>query len=154
MKPTTWRIVALTGTVVLATSFLALALTGATVPVATESTATNFSDAALAPGEAALRATISPETGRLEMGVVRAGIALDAATRESLRRDTEGLKRIVLPDGTVFVHLQGRYQSVSVVSIDENGKRSICSENVDQVGAMYGAHTFPISDMDQTLEVR
>ena len=75
-----------------------------------------------APGQAALRATINPETGEVEVGVATSSAPLDPETANALRRDSEGLKEVVHPDGSVSVNLEGRFQSVSVAHIDENGK--------------------------------
>ena len=87
----------------------------------------------LSPGSAAMRATINPETGELE---VRAGgppLSLDSATKEALRRDGEGLEEVFHPDGSVSVDLKGRFQSASVASIGDDGNLVICSEHADDV---------------------
>jgi hypothetical protein len=106
----------------------------------------------LAPGEAALRARINPETGQVEVSVAPLSTPLDAQTLEALRRDTEGLKETFHPDGSVSVHLQGRFQSVSVARIDQNGKATICSENIEQIEAMRRAAGQPTQG--QPPEVR
>jgi len=90
----------------------------------------------LAPGSAALRAVINPETGKVEVGSfpAPAGIqrlALDPETLESLRRDSEGLVPVTRPDGSVHVDLMGRFQSVSVAHLDGNGVVSICTEHAE-----------------------
>ena len=90
----------------------------------------------LSPGSAAMRATINPETGELE---IRAGgpiLSLDPATREALRRDDEGLEQVFHPDGSVSVDLKGRFQSASVARIGEDGKLVICTEHADDVEAV------------------
>jgi hypothetical protein len=82
------------------------------------------------PGTAGMKAYLDPETGELVVGVSPLGdIELDADTENALRRDDEGLKIGHHADGSISVNLEGRYQSVSVVRIDENGKAVICSDN-------------------------
>jgi hypothetical protein len=108
----------------------------------------------LAPGSAQLRAVINPETGGVEMSTVRPTTPLDAETLQSLRRDAEGLVQVHHPDGSVSVHLQGRFQNVSVARIDKNGKLVICSEDIDQIDGVIQnrPHDGPIAP--QELEVR
>lgn len=82
----------------------------------------------LAPGSAAMRARINPETGGLEVSAGRPDLTLDPITRQALRRDTEGLTPVYHPDGSVSVDLQGRFQSVSTARLDEAGKVIFCPE--------------------------
>lgn len=107
----------------------------------------------LAPGEAALRATINPETGKVEVSAAHPGTPLDTYTTQALRRDTEGLKQIFHPNGAVSMHLQGRFQNTSVVRIDENGKLIVCSESADHVHNMTHGHVIKPVER-QTPEVR
>lgn len=87
-------------------------------------------------GSAALRATLNPETGRLDIGARGATLVLDPETREALRRDNEGLVEIYHPNGAVSVHLQGRFQHASVARIGKDGKVSICAEDTSAVTSM------------------
>ena len=83
-----------------------------------------------APAEAGMMAYIDPETGTLTMGHTPAGeIELDEDTQNALRRDDEGLEVVQHADGSVSVDLQGRFQHVSIVRIDENGKMTVCADN-------------------------
>jgi len=111
-----------------------------------------------APGEAALRATINPETGRVDISTVRsnapANAALDAGTLEALRRDTEGLKQTFHPDGAVSVNLQGRFQSVSVARIGDDGKVVICTEDADDVNGVIEGRAVGEPAEGQAPEVR
>jgi hypothetical protein len=93
---------------------------------------------AMMPGQSAMRATIDPETGVLGVAT-GAGLVLDGEIQESLRRDTDGLDRVVHPDGSVSVNLQGRFQSASVARIGEDGTVVICAEDADHVGAAPGS---------------
>jgi hypothetical protein len=118
----------------------------------------DYSSPRLAPGEAALRATINPETGRVEVSTVGsnalATVSLDAATTEALRRDTEGLKQTFHPDGSVSVNLEGRFQNVSVARIDENGKVVICTEDADHVNGVIEGRAVGKPVEGQAPEVR
>lgn len=66
-----------------------------------------------------------PLTGELraptaeEMAALGAGLSRAA---QSLNYSDEGLKQVVLPDGTVMVDLQGRFMSTSVAFIDADGR--------------------------------
>ncbi len=86
----------------------------------------------LPPGTAGMRAYRNPETGRIEVGTAPVSQpALDPDTQNALRRDAEGLVEVHHPDGSVSVDLQGRFQDVAVIHVDENGKRIICTEDAD-----------------------
>lgn len=84
------------------------------------------------PGSAALRASIDPETGDLVVGHQPASKADSPELQEMLSRSTDGLVRVLHPDGSISVHLQGRFQSASVARIDSNGKlHTSCVDNAD-----------------------
>lgn len=83
-------------------------------------------------GTAGMWVHIDNETGDLQGGPdasVSAQLELDADLQNALRRDTEGLKLIRHANGATSMDLQGRYQSVSVLHIDENGVSTICTDN-------------------------
>lgn len=82
------------------------------------------------PGTSAMMAYLDPETGELAVGVMpTSGIELDADTQNGLRRDTEGLEVVRHADGSESIDLQGRFQNVSVIHIDEDGTATICTDN-------------------------
>ena len=154
MKRTTWFFVLLPVAAVLVTGLFVFAPTGAIAPHPDEAVSVSGSSPDFAPGEAALRATLDPETGKIGMSVVQPSAALDADTREALRRDSEGLTRIYHANGTVSVNLQGRFQNVSVARIDENGKIVFCSEDARQVEGMREKRSIDGPTQGQTAEVR
>lgn len=81
-----------------------------------------------------MRAYLDPETGKLTVGAMPSGeIELDAELQNALRYDDEGLQSVKHADGSVSINLQGRYQSVSVVKLDENGKFTFCTDNSGEV---------------------
>jgi hypothetical protein len=87
------------------------------------------------PGTAALRAYLNPETGQLEVRAAPvAELGLDADTENALRRDAEGLVELHHPDGSVSIDLQGRFQSVSVVRINDDGTAVVCTDDAEGVG--------------------
>jgi hypothetical protein len=100
------------------------------------------SESSHSPGEAALRATINPETGQIEVTAAPSKTMLDAETQQALRRDTEGVQQTFHANGAVSVNLQGRFQSVSVARIDENGKLVVCTEDADQVEGITQGNPF------------
>jgi hypothetical protein len=127
---------------VLVTAFLAFALTGTSPsPDVTALASEESIPQAHTPGHAALRASINPETGKVEVSTIPTAAPLDAGTQQALRRDSEGLVQKHHPDGSVSVLLQGRFQNVSVARIDENGKLVICTEDADHVEAIQEGKT-------------
>jgi hypothetical protein len=81
-----------------------------------------------------MRAYLDPETGELVVGALPAGeVELDAAMQNALSKETEGLEMKHHADGSVSMDLQGRFQSATVVHIDENGAVTVCSDNVENV---------------------
>jgi hypothetical protein len=110
---------------------------------AVETAAVGGGDAA--PGSAAMRAYIDPETGEIQAGVGPVvPLSLDPGVQNALRRDSEGLVEVRHADGSVSIDLQGRFQSVSVAHIGEDGTVGVtaCSEHANQVmRALEGANT-------------
>jgi hypothetical protein len=156
LKKKTWVFVTLSAAAVLAVGF-GLVLTGSdggasdAIVSASKVNATET----YAPGQAALRATINPETGDIDVGVMRAEGPLDPDTENALRRDTEGLKEVVHPDGSVSVNLQGRFQSVMVTHFDEDGNLIICTDDHEQtVETMDDSGTTHSNEKPQTPEVQ
>lgn len=103
-----------------------------------------------APGSAALRAAIDPETGDLLIGAVPQQLpgdpdkALEADLDRMLSRSDEGLEAVNHPDGRVSVHLKGRFMSASVARINaDGGVETLCTEHAPD------AHNF----LDATTEI-
>ncbi|HVP14202.1 MAG TPA: hypothetical protein VMS88_01585 [Terriglobales bacterium] len=74
---------------------------------------------------------IDPETGALvlptpeqRLALMRSapGSAPTPAERAGLMRTSEGLTQQQLPDGTVMVHLQGRFREFTTISIGASGR--------------------------------
>ena len=88
-----------------------------------------------APGSAALKAYLNPETGEIEVGASAGAEAnLDPDTQNALRRDDEGLVKVRHADGSVSMDLQGRFQSVSIVQINDDGTATTtCTDNAEAV---------------------
>ena len=89
------------------------------------------------PGVAAMRAAIDPETGALVTGpdALRLSAQTDgdksAAMANMLSRSSAGLEEIRRPDGSVGVHLQGRFMSASVARLGEDGSvETLCTEDM------------------------
>jgi hypothetical protein len=120
----------------------------------TELTTDSTPNAGLAPGSAALRATINPETGGVEVSHTASYAPLDAETQNALRRDSEGLTQVFHPNGMVSSNLQGRFQSVSVARFDKDGKLIICSENADHIDGMHQERPGDQPATAEDLEVR
>jgi len=120
-------------------STLLLALGVATLVVfspnhSKQTAATAVASSSEAPGTASMRAYLDPETGKVTVGVMTSSPEeLDADTQNALRRDTEGLQVVRHADGSESMDLQGRYQSVSLVHVDENGVKTMCTDNLDKV---------------------
>lgn len=130
----TWRAFGLLVPLVLACGLVVAGLElGASGQSTPETVQAESEHPALPPGQAALRATIDPETGTVGVSTGPTALPLDPDTKEALRRDTDGLVQEYHPDGSVTVHLQGRFQSASVARIGEDGKLVICTDEADGV---------------------
>jgi len=91
--------------------------------------------AATSTGQSAARVYIDPETRKLggpPSGIEPPGLSI--AEQNKLSRSEEGLEKRVLPDGTMLVNLQGRFQNMSVVTMTPDGETHItCNHSVDDV---------------------
>ncbi len=100
----------------------------ATLPTAAE-TATAVAVPAPAPiGSGGWIAYIDPETGRLTEAPPADGtnvLRADAAFAAGLSTSDAGLVEEVLPDGTVKVNLQGRFQSASYATVLPDGSIAV-----------------------------
>src|SRR5262245_4511296 len=88
----------------------------------------------LAPGEAGMRIEMDPETGA--PGLAHTPVPpLSAVPRDdeaALSHSDQGLQQVVLPDGSVMVDLQGRFQEYAVMEIGPDGKlRMRCVQRPD-----------------------
>ena len=83
-------------------------------------------------GTAGLVAYIDPETGRTTSTPTEAQrAAMQAALAELLNYSDEGLVEVVMPDGSVVMDLQGRFQSTLIVQVAPDG-----TQHFKQVGAV------------------
>ena len=147
MKKTAWTVAAVAAIAVLSLGAFVMPAPEVTSGIVTE-------DTGLRPGSAALRATINPETGMVEISHKAPKSTLDAQTLEALRRDTDGLTPVHHPNGAVSVNLEGRFQSVSVARIGKDGKRIVCSEHADNIDKVLKEGKTACSHNTQTPEVR
>jgi len=80
------------------------------------------------PMDAGMRIFKDPETGTMggpSQEQLQA-LALEDAQNES----TDGLVQVVMPDGSVMMNLQGRFQDYYMVKLDSKGRRQvICGPN-------------------------
>jgi len=103
--------------------------------------------AATSTGQSAARVYIDPETGKLggpPPGIDPPGLSI--AEQNKLSRSAEGLEQRQLPDGTLLVNLQGRFQNMSVVSKTRDGKTHItCNHSADDVehNLLHGSGNMP-----------
>jgi hypothetical protein len=76
------------------------------------------------------RAYRDPETGRLTASPTDAEVSeLDRLIDEALDDSTEGLEVQTAPDGSLYLDLQGRFQSVSLATVEPNGRvRLLCTD--------------------------
>ncbi len=89
-----------------------------------------------APARAGTSAHIDPETGELIVAPVDAPPVrkLDARMRDQLSQSTEGLEFVTMPDGSIQVDLQGRFQHLNVARIGADGEvTGLCSSQWQQV---------------------
>jgi hypothetical protein len=90
-------------------------------------------------GQAALHATVDPETGLLTVGPAPVAKALDAELQSMLSRSTQGLRPVRYPHGAVGVNLQGRFQSATVAHVDAAGHlHTSCLEDASRAEVFLG----------------
>jgi hypothetical protein len=78
-------------------------------------------------GAAGMRIYKDPETD--EIGPPTAGTAI--LDGDGTSQDMTGLTKVTLPDGSVMVDLQGRFQEAMVMQIDAHGNRVVtCTQDV------------------------
>ena len=91
-----------------------------------------------APGTAGMRIQLDPETGA--PGLAGAPVQSLSATPEeaaALSHSSEGLRQVVLPDGSVMMDLQGRFEETVVMEIGPDGKlRTRCVQRPPAAGAV------------------
>jgi hypothetical protein len=85
--------------------------------------------------QSAARVYIEPETRKLggpPPGTELPGLSI--ALQNKLSRSDEGLEKRLLPNGTLLVNLQGRFQNMSVVTMTPDGETHItCNHSADDV---------------------
>ncbi len=98
--------------------------------------------AAPAPPMTGLRAFIDPETGELiEPPLAAKGqLTLSPETQAALSQSSAGLSQVVLPDGTAFVRLEGRFQSMVFATVDAAGQVTISHRPPVPEAAMTATH--------------
>jgi hypothetical protein len=79
--------------------------------------------APVGPGVAGTIVAIDPETGQLGAPSPEQMRALELAGRHlSVNRTDEGLRETVLANGTVILHLDGRFQDYAIARVDRTGR--------------------------------
>jgi hypothetical protein len=106
-----------------------------------------------APGTAALRVAIDPESGTLVPAPPSLDAKADVDLQTMLSRSSEGLTKVVHPDGHVSVLLEGRFQNAAVARIGDGGKvETACVERPEDAEAFRRGDT--ASQTPQTPEER
>ena len=88
-----------------------------------------------APPAAGLTVHIDPETGEI-LGYRDPDPRrlLDEQLEHALSRSSEGLEAVTMPDGTVYVDLQGRFHFLQTARVDEHGELQMhCVDTVRQL---------------------
>ncbi len=74
------------------------------------------------PGTAGMIVALDPESGAFGLPAARQADVLLRAEENMLSRSTEGLQAQYLPDGTVMLDLQGRFQEFSMARLGADGR--------------------------------
>ncbi len=112
----------------------ALALVILTLPHPPRSAALD-PDASDTAGMSAMRIQIDPETGTLQP--LSTPPVPSKALMPSLSRSTEGLTPRTLPDGSVMVDLQGRFQNATVVHKGDDGRLHVICTDDAQIASRF-----------------
>lgn len=74
-----------------------------------------------------------------------------AQTAAALNRSTEGLIQHTMPDGTVHMHLAGRFRHATFARVDESGKVvSTCTADLDHAELLV-SEALPAPEPKRTL---
>ncbi len=73
------------------------------------------------PAPLTLQVHLDPETGEMVPFASTDKAALDQAARRRLSRSAAGLREVRDPDGGYHMDLAGRFQSLSLATVDSNG---------------------------------
>ncbi len=119
-------------------------------PNATQGVTSSAAEGVDTAGAAALRVQLDPESGALIQDT--SPVAFKAPELEiMLSRSDDGLVEEHLPNGTVRVHLQGRFQNATVAHIGQDGTvHTRCSDQLHELeGHLSGCtHSTPQSNLE------
>jgi hypothetical protein len=89
---------------------------------------------AAAPGAAGQRVFVDPATGKITEPTPEQIQALEQAVAGMLSQSSEGLQVVELPDGTLTIDLEGRFQEVAIATVAPDGTvRTGCVNHPGQV---------------------
>lgn len=95
---------------------------------------------AAAPAQSGQRVFVDPDTGKITEPTPEQIQALEQAVAGMLSQSSEGLQVIELPDGSVTIDLEGRFQEVVVAAVAPDGSvRMGCVDHPAQVKGVLGA---------------
>ena len=81
---------------------------------------------------------IDPQTGLVRPLTQEEAQRLAAGIKEVVNQSTDGLQQVKQADGSVSMDLQGRFQSVAVAKLDEDGKLvQSCVDNRESAAAFF-----------------
>jgi len=87
---------------------------------------------------------VDPATGRLRQPTPEEAQRLTAGLQELLSDSPEGLEVIHLPDGSMMVDLQGRFENVSLATVDAGGNLGLtCVDNAVSAKALLKGQAAP-----------
>ena len=84
-------------------------------------------------------APLNPQTGQVRPLTQEEAQRLAAGIKELANQSTDGLQSVRHADGSVSMHLQGRFQNVAVARLDEDGTLTqSCIDNPESGAAFFG----------------
>lgn len=82
---------------------------------------------------------VDNQTGKIKPLTPQEAEKMAKGLKELLNQSTEGLVQVHHPDGSVSMHLQDRFQNVTVARIDEDGNAvTSCVDNPQAGAAFFG----------------
>jgi hypothetical protein len=82
---------------------------------------------------------VDSQTGQIRELTPEEAQRMAEALKQSLNRSTDDLVQEQQPDGSVTMELDGRFQSVTVAKVNEDGSLSqSCVDNPEAAGAFFG----------------
>jgi hypothetical protein len=92
---------------------------------------------------------VDSQTGKLRQLTPDESQRLAEGLKRMINKSSEGLEEVQHADGSVSMNLQGRFQNVTVVRVNDEGVTQSCVDNPQAAGAFFGIDPKLIEQSDK-----